>query len=88
MLLGKPRNRWGDAVWRSAADLLRVLDWNVAARKTGGWRNEIVEAIDRKGAEAPQKKKMKKEKKNKKKNSMFSTHCYTVHIKQLDTKGQ
>lgn len=33
--LGKPRNRWGDAVWKDAADLLQVLDWKAAARKTG-----------------------------------------------------
>ena len=28
----------------------------------------------------------KRKNKEKKKNAMFSTHCYTVHVKRLDTK--
>jgi hypothetical protein len=49
--LGKPRNRWGNTVWREAADLLQVLDWKAAARMTGGCRKEIGEAIVRKRKE-------------------------------------
>ena len=42
--VGKPRDRWADAVWRDAADLLPILDWKSATRKTGGWRKETGEA--------------------------------------------
>jgi hypothetical protein len=33
--VGEPRERWVDAVWRVALDLLKIQNCKVAARKTG-----------------------------------------------------
>lgn len=43
--MGKPRNRWKDAVWRETLKLLQIRNWKAAAGKTEGWRKEIGEAM-------------------------------------------
>jgi hypothetical protein len=45
--VGKPRDRWEDAVWRYTSDLLLILDWKATVTKTGGMRKEIGEATVR-----------------------------------------
>jgi len=54
--VGKPRNRWKDAVWREALNLLQIRNWKAAAGKTKGWRKESGEAMARQRGEATLKK--------------------------------
>jgi hypothetical protein len=49
--VGRPRNRWKDV------NLLRIRNWKPAARDKEEWWKTVWEAMDRKRAEAPQKKK-------------------------------
>jgi hypothetical protein len=55
--VGRPRNRWEDAIHRDAANLLRIRNWEAAARDKGEWRKKVGEAMARKQTEAPKKKK-------------------------------
>jgi hypothetical protein len=51
--VGRPRNRWEDAIQRDAANLLRIRIWKAAARDKEEWRKKVGEATARKRAEAP-----------------------------------
>jgi hypothetical protein len=55
--VGRPRNRWEDVIQRDAVNLLRIRNWKAAARDKGEWRKKVGEAMARKRAEAPWKKK-------------------------------
>jgi hypothetical protein len=57
--VGRPRNRWEDVIQTDAANLLRIRNWKAVARDNEEWRKKVGEAMDRKRAEAPQKKKKK-----------------------------
>lgn len=43
--MGKPRDRWKDAVRRDAVDLLQIWNQKVATRSRGGWRQKVREAM-------------------------------------------
>jgi hypothetical protein len=43
--VGKPRERWEDAVWRDAVDFLQIRKWKAAARNREGWRKKIGEVL-------------------------------------------
>ena len=58
---GQPRDRWEDAGWRDDVDWLQIRNWKAAARKKDDWRKEMGEAMSRKRAEVPCKKKKKNE---------------------------
>ena len=45
--VGEPRSRWEDA-WTDAVDLLQIRKWKAAAKKRGGWRKVIGDAMNRK----------------------------------------
>jgi hypothetical protein len=55
--VGRQRNRWEDVIQRDAANLLRILNWKAVARDKEEWRKKVGEAMARKMAEAPYKKK-------------------------------
>lgn len=54
--MGKPRDRWEDAVWRGAVGLLQIRKWKATVRKREDWKEKTEEATPRKLSEAPQKK--------------------------------
>ena len=54
--MGKPRNRWKDAVLMETLKLLYIRNWKAAAGKTEDWRKEIGEAMARQRDEATMKK--------------------------------
>jgi hypothetical protein len=54
--VGKPRNRWKDAVWMEALKLLQIRNWKAAAGKLEGWWKVIGEAMARQRGEATLKK--------------------------------
>jgi len=49
--VGKPSNRWEQAVWRDAVDSLETQNWKAAGRGRTFWRKEIGENMARKWAE-------------------------------------
>jgi hypothetical protein len=51
--LGRPRNRWEDAIQRDAVNLLQIRNWKSAARDRDKWKKKVGEAMARKRAEEP-----------------------------------
>jgi hypothetical protein len=51
--VGKPRNRWEDAIQKDADSLLRIRKWKAVVRDKEEWRKNFREAMARKRAEAP-----------------------------------
>jgi hypothetical protein len=41
--VGRPQNRWEDAIQRDATNLLQIWNWKAAARNE--WRKKVGEAI-------------------------------------------
>jgi hypothetical protein len=58
------RGRWEAAFWKDAFDFLQVQNWKAKPREREYWRKVIGEAMARKRAEAPWKKKKQAKEKN------------------------
>jgi hypothetical protein len=62
MPVGKPRNRWINAVEIDSKEILKVRNWKRESQDRQVWRRHLKEAKTRLRAVAPQKKKKKKKK--------------------------
>jgi hypothetical protein len=62
--VGRPWNRWEVTIQWYVADLLLIRNWKAVARDKEEWRKKFGEAMARKWAEAPKKKKKEYDKKH------------------------